>query len=165
MNPKSFDKKMTTVRKIVPLTKDAIPTVPSQVMFFSLQYLYAFKYSVKTERWSDEITMVEHERLFKQVLPVLNSKLEEIKLNGYEGIAIEDLWNFCLQKKWRKKNLAEIRIHEVVSTIFSLRASEIVSHLQIQQFQSTNWFSELNQDELKELLNPAKYNNSDTENN
>ncbi|MFC5542190.1 MAG: post-transcriptional regulator [Bacilli bacterium] len=109
--------------------------------------------------------MVEHERLFKQVLPVLNSKLEEIKLNGYEGIAIEDLWNFCLQKKWRKKNLAEIRIHEVVSTIFSLRASEIVSHLQIQQFQSTNWFSELNQDELKELLNPAKHNNSDTENN
>ena len=79
--------------------------------------------------------MVEHERLFTKVLPVLKSKIEEMKLNGYERITIEDIWNYCLQKKWRKKNMDEIEIHEVVATIFSLRASEIVNHFQIQQFQ------------------------------
>ncbi|MBB5149113.1 MULTISPECIES: post-transcriptional regulator [Ureibacillus] len=108
--------------------------------------------------------MVEHERLFSKVLPVLKSKLEEMNLNGYEGITIEEIWNYCLQKKWRKKNLDEIRIHEAVSTIFSLKASEIVNYLQIQQFQSTNWFSEVNQEELRELLNPTNNNNSDKEN-
>jgi hypothetical protein len=100
--------------------------------------------------------MVQYEKLFKEVLPVLESKMEEIKFHGYERITIEDIWNFCVQKKWRKKNMDEIKIHEVVETIFSLRASEIVSHFQIQQFQTTNWFSELHQDELRELLNPTK---------
>lgn len=108
--------------------------------------------------------MVEHEELFRKVLPVLQSKLEEMKFNGYEGIRLEDLWNYCLQKKWRKKNMDEIRIHEVVSTIFSLSASEIVNHLQIQQFQKGDWFSEINQDEWSELLNPASHHNSDKEN-
>lgn len=154
---------MTTVRKIVPLTNDAIHTIPSQLFYYSLQYLYAFLKTVNTERWSD-LHMVEHERLFSKVLPVLKSKLEEMNLNGYEGITIEEIWNYCLQKKWRKKNLDEIRIHEAVSTIFSLKASEIVNYLQIQQFQSTNWFSEVNQEELRELLNPTNNNNSDKEN-
>ncbi|MED3662655.1 post-transcriptional regulator [Ureibacillus sp. FSL K6-8385] len=107
--------------------------------------------------------MAEQERLFQKVLPVLNSKLEELKINGYEGIAAEDLWNYCLHKKWRKKNIDELRIHEIVSTIFSLKPSEVVNHLQIQQFQTVDWFSELNQEELKELLNPKRDNNSDTE--
>lgn len=107
--------------------------------------------------------MPEQERLFKHVLPVLHSKLDELRLNGYEGISIEDLWNYCLQKKWRKKKVNEIRLHEVVSTIFSVRGSEIVNHLQIQQFQTANWFSEVNQEELNELLKPAKHYNSDME--
>lgn len=108
------------------------------------------------------IPMVEYERFFKQVLPVLESKMEEIKFNGYEGITIEDIWNYCLRKKWKKKNMDEIRTYEMVETIFSLKASEIVSFFQIQQFQTTDWFSELNQEELKELLNPTN-NNFDKE--
>ncbi|NLY79317.1 MAG: hypothetical protein GX072_05325 [Lysinibacillus sp.] len=107
--------------------------------------------------------MIEYKRLFHHVKPVLESKLEEFKLNGYEQISIEDIWNFCLQKKWRKKNMNEIRTFEVVETIFSLKASEIVSFFQIQQFQTTDWFSEFKQEELKELLNPSN-NNSDKEN-
>lgn len=101
------------------------------------------------------ISMVPYEKLFNKVLPVLESKMEEIKIHGYERITIEDIWNYCIQKKWRKKNIDEMQIHEVVETIFSLQASEIVSYFQIQQFQTTNWFSELHQDELKELLNPT----------
>lgn len=106
--------------------------------------------------------MVEYERLFQQVMPVLESKLEEMIFNGYEGITIEDIWNYCLLKKWRKRNMNEIRMYEVVETIFSLKASEIVSFFQIQQFQSTDWFSEINHDELRELLRPSN-NKSDKE--
>lgn len=96
---------------------------------------------------------MKYEELFNQVLPVLQSKMDEIKYYEYDGITIEDLWNYCIEKKWRKKSIENIRLYEMVATIYSVKASEIVSYFQIQQFHTTsNWFSELNQEELKELL-------------
>ncbi|MGE7666203.1 post-transcriptional regulator [Ureibacillus composti] len=95
-----------------------------------------------------------HEELFKKVLPVLQSKLEEIKYFEYDGITTQDIWNYCLKKKWKKQSIDKLPLYGVIETIYSIKASEIVSFAQIQQFKSTNWFSEVNQDELKELLNP-----------
>ncbi len=103
--------------------------------------------------------MIQYDKLFNKVLPVLESKLEEIQYYEYDQITVEDIWNFCIQKKWRKKKMEEIHLYEIVSTIYSIKASEIVSHFQIQQFQSDNWFGELNQDELNELLKPRSTQN------
>ncbi|SOC02448.1 ComN-like post-transcriptional regulator [Ureibacillus xyleni] len=98
--------------------------------------------------------MIQYEELYKKVLPVLESKLEEIKYYEYDSITKEDIWNFCIKKKWRKQIIEEIHLHEIVATIFTIKASDIVSHFQIQQFQAVDWFSEINNDELKDLLNP-----------
>lgn len=95
---------------------------------------------------------IMHEELFQNVLPVLQSKLEEFQYYGYNAITLEDLWSFCIQKKWRKKNIDDLKVYEIVETIYSIKASEIVSHSQIQQFKQTDWFSDGNQQELSELL-------------
>jgi hypothetical protein len=104
--------------------------------------------------------MIQFEQLYKEVLPVLQSKLEEIKYYEYDGITLEDIWNFCIQKKWRKKNVEELRLYEVVETIYSIKHSEIVSYFQIQQFHSDNWFSDINKNELQELLKTKKNDGS-----
>ena len=105
------------------------------------------------------IVMIQFEPLFKQVLPVLQSKLEEMRYYNYDGFTVEDLWNYCVEKKWRKKNVLELPLYEVVSDIYSIKSSDIVNFLQIQQFNTTNWFSDISQEELHELLKPKKKNN------
>lgn len=96
--------------------------------------------------------MIQFEQLYKQVLPVLQSKMSEIQYYEYDGITLEDIWHYCVQKKWRKKRIEELHLYEIVETIYSIKASEIVSYFQIQQFQSANWFSDVSQDELKVLF-------------
>mgnify|MGYP001436630451 CR=1 FL=1 len=105
--------------------------------------------------------MIPYEELFRKVLPVLESKMEEIKYYEYNSITIEDIWNFCIKKKWRKQKIEELHLHEIVATIFTIKASEIVSHFQIQQFQVADWFSEINSEELNELLKPNPSKNED----
>lgn len=101
---------------------------------------------------------IQYEKLFQKVLPVLQSKLEEIEYYQYDSITVEDIWNFCIQKKWRKQNIEDIRLHQLVETIFSVTPSEIVSHFQIQQFREENWFGDLSGEGLRNLLNPQKEN-------
>ncbi|MFP3918165.1 post-transcriptional regulator [Lysinibacillus telephonicus] len=98
--------------------------------------------------------MIQYEQLYNKVLPVLQSKLDEINYYEYDGMTTEEIWNFCIQKKWRKKRIEELRLFEIVETIYSIKPSEIVSYFQIQQFQTTNWFNDITQDELRMLLEP-----------
>nr|WP_106780108.1 post-transcriptional regulator [Lysinibacillus timonensis] len=96
--------------------------------------------------------LIEHNELYSKVLPALQSKVEEFKHFGYDKITKVDVWNYCIQKKWRKKIIEELRLYEVVETIFSITASEIVSFTQVKAFQTTDWFGEMSKDELNELL-------------
>lgn len=96
----------------------------------------------------------QHDKLFRHVFPALQTKMNEFKYYDYNAISIDDLWNYCIVKKWRKKQIEKLPLHEIVSTILNISPSEIVSHGQIQEFQSSNWFSDLNNDELQFLLNP-----------
>ena len=100
------------------------------------------------------IVVIQFEQLYKEVLPVLQSKMDEINYYEYDGITVEDIWNFCVKKKWRKKKVEELRLHEIVETIYSVRPSEIVSYFQIQQFHSENWFGNISDSELQALLKP-----------
>jgi Post-transcriptional regulator len=98
--------------------------------------------------------MIQYEQLYNKVLPVLQSKMDEIKYYEYDGMTTEEIWNFCIKKKWRKKTMEELRLFEIVETIYSIKPSEIVSYFQIQQFKTTNWFNEVTHDELQMLLGP-----------
>ncbi|MEB2279119.1 post-transcriptional regulator [Lysinibacillus xylanilyticus] len=99
---------------------------------------------------------MQYEQLFEKIRPAIDSKMEEFKHYQYDAITAEELWRFCIEKKWRKKNIEQLRLHEIISTIFSVSPSDIVSFNQVEFLQSNDWFTELNTEELKMLLGPGK---------
>lgn len=99
---------------------------------------------------------MQYEQLFEKIRPAIDSKMEEFKYYQYDAITAEELWRFCIEKKWRKKNIEQLRLHEIISTIFSVSPSDIVSFNQVEFLQSNDWFTELNTEELKMLLGPVK---------
>lgn len=96
----------------------------------------------------------QHQEIFQKVLPALQTKMSEFKFYEYDSITLMDLWNYCVEKKWRKKAVQDLHIHEIVSIIFSVTPSEIVNHDQINHFKTADWFSEMNKAEFQLLLRP-----------
>lgn len=90
--------------------------------------------------------------LYEQVQLVIYSKIEEFKYYGYNSISKEELWQYCIEKKWRKKNVDEIPLYEVVATIFSVTPSDIISYSQIQGMKQSTTESGISQDEMVMLL-------------
>lgn len=97
-----------------------------------------------------------HKTLFNQVELVLLSKLEECKEQQYNDIKIEDIWNYCITKKWRKKNIDELHLHEVVSTIYEIKPSDIINQAHINELYKTDLNIGINLEELNMLLKPLK---------
>ncbi|WAA11563.1 post-transcriptional regulator [Fervidibacillus halotolerans] len=97
--------------------------------------------------------MSEHpyEKYRDEVLVVLKSKLEEFKLLNYSHVTEQELWDYLVSKKWRKRK-DEIQLHEMVSDIFEVKVSDFISYATVQQLQAPDLFSEEGIDDLKELL-------------
>ncbi|SRR5690625_1187459 len=64
---------------------------------------------------------------------VLDSKVEELRLLGYEKANSEEVWQCLLQKVWRKNN--EKRLHEVVQDILHLSGNQYMSFLTVEMHQ------------------------------
>ncbi|AMO32713.1 post-transcriptional regulator [Lysinibacillus sp. fkY74-1] len=99
---------------------------------------------------------MQYEQLFEKIRPAIDSKIAEFKYFRYDAITAEELWRYCVEKKWRKKKVEQLRLYEVIATIFSVSPSDIVSFNQVEFLQSDNWFEELNTEELQLLLGPVK---------
>ena len=102
--------------------------------------------------------VVPYESLYRKVQIVLQSKLEEFQLYEYDAITIEQLWMYCVEKKWRKQVIEELPLHVVVSAVFSVTPSEILNYAQVKGLQSINGIIDLSREELEELLG-TKNNN------
>ncbi|WP_236001847.1 post-transcriptional regulator [Heyndrickxia sporothermodurans] len=94
-----------------------------------------------------------YDKYFNLLEPALKSKLDEFDLMGYEHVTMEELWKYLTKKKWKKRK-SEIHIHELVSDILALKAGDFMNFAAIEAYRSPNWFAELNEDELQELLKP-----------
>ncbi|MEY9975346.1 post-transcriptional regulator [Lysinibacillus sp. RC79] len=99
---------------------------------------------------------MQYEQLFEKIRPAIDSKIEEFKHYQYDAITAEELWRYCVEKKWRRKNIDQLRLHEIIATIFAVSPSDIVSFNQVEFLQNNDWFTELNTEELKMLLGPVK---------
>ena len=62
-------------------------------------------------------------------------------------------------KKWRKKDVDSMRIHEIVNGILQISPAEFMTFTQIEEQRDSDWFSDLNSDELQILLTPQKSKN------
>lgn len=97
---------------------------------------------------------VPYESLYNKVDIVLQSKLEEFQFYEYDAITMEQLWAYCVEKKWRKKVIEELPLYEIVSTIFSITPSDLLNYVQVKSLQSYDGLVEINMEELEELLGP-----------
>ena len=99
---------------------------------------------------------IVHKPLFDQVQLVLQSKLDDFKMQRYTEITMEEMWNYCIKKKWKKRQVEDIPIYEIVATIYSLTPSEIVSQAHINELYKTDLNLGINLEELNLLLKPMK---------
>lgn len=97
---------------------------------------------------------IQFGELYSHAMPAIESKREEFKLYGYSTVTNEEIWKFCVRRKWRKKNIEQMPIHEIVNSILRLSAAEFMTFTQIEEQRDANWFSDLNSDELQLLLSP-----------
>lgn len=94
--------------------------------------------------------------LFTHMLPAIESKKTEFHLYGYTTVTEEDIWTFCVQKKWRKKNIEDMGMHEIANGILKISPAEYMTFTQIEEQRGANWFTDLNSEELQILLTPHK---------
>lgn len=99
---------------------------------------------------------IEYEEIFNHVLPALQSKRNEFIFYRYDSVTEKDIWNYCVKKKWRKKIVNEIPLHEIINGIMETTPSAYIAHSQVEEFRTANFFSDLNQEELQILLQPTK---------
>ena len=97
---------------------------------------------------------IPFQSLYDKVLIVLDSKIEEFKYYGYKEITKDELWSYCIKKKWRKMNIEQLRLHEVVETIYHVSASEMMNYLQVTKLREQQSLVIISKEEMELLLNP-----------
>lgn len=55
--------------------------------------------------------------LYDRLKPALNTKMTELKENGYGYLKIEDIWNYLKESKWRSSH--NLVLSEMVSDILN----------------------------------------------
>ena len=99
---------------------------------------------------------IQFNQLFSHMLPALESKKNEFHLYGYTTVTEEDIWTFCVQKKWRKKDVGSMRTYQIANDILQILPAAFMTFTQIEEQRNSDWFSDLNSDELQILLKPQK---------
>ncbi|KYG91675.1 post-transcriptional regulator [Metasolibacillus sp. FSL H7-0170] len=86
---------------------------------------------------------IRYKQLFDHVYVVLQSKVEEFHFLQYQALSEEELWNYCVDRKWRKKEIESLSISEVVATVFDLTPSEVLNYHRFVSHQALDLQSEL----------------------
>ena len=67
---------------------------------------------------------------------VLQSKVDELKLLGYDGVNAEEIWTCLLAKVWKKEK--RLRLHQVIQDILHLSGSTYMSYLTVEAQKQAN---------------------------
>ena len=98
----------------------------------------------------------QFEQLYTHMLPAIDSKKNELHLYGYPMVTSEAIWTYCVQKKWRKKDILTMRMHEMAHDILHVSPAEFMTFTHIEEQRSSDWFSAINSEELQILLAPVQ---------
>ncbi|WP_339147021.1 MULTISPECIES: post-transcriptional regulator [unclassified Sutcliffiella] len=78
--------------------------------------------------------------LFRYELgPVLQSKLEEFQLFGYDTVSEDELWECLTKKKWKRPETK--RLFELVNDVYSLSVTDYMSYITIEAYKAPNYFA------------------------
>jgi hypothetical protein len=84
------------------------------------------------------------------IQPVIESKLEEFHLIGYEDVTEAELWGYLNQKKWKKRQ--EFSLHQVVSDVLTVKITDVMSYVTIESYKSNMFETVSDNEDWKELL-------------
>lgn len=65
--------------------------------------------------------------LYKRVLPAIKTKVSELRRENVKFVDSLDVWNYCIETKWKLKN--DLRIYEIVDDILNVDASNIALYV------------------------------------
>lgn len=71
------------------------------------------------------------QRLQKKVSEVLESKMEEFHLLGYDAVTADDIWE-CVTSKYKKE---WPMFHQIVNDIYTLKATTFMNWLTLNAYQ------------------------------
>ena len=101
---------------------------------------------------------IPYASLYEEVQIVLKNKIEEFHYFGYNSITEQDLWQYCIDKVWRKRNVQSLRLYELTSGILNVSASEIINYLQVNELKQNMFDVEISGDELANLFQQLPMN-------
>ncbi|MDG5786443.1 post-transcriptional regulator [Evansella sp. AB-P1] len=100
------------------------------------------------------MTEEQWEEWKKEVDTILDSKVEEWKLLGYEKVKKEEIWD-CFMKKLPRLDAPEpMRLYWVVSELFHLKVNDYMNWLTLEAYQGPSWFD--NEDAVSFRLDSFK---------
>ncbi|MBE5104397.1 post-transcriptional regulator [Bacillus paramycoides] len=86
--------------------------------------------------------MLEKEDLVEsyrgQLQVVLESKVEEFQMFGYDRVTDNDIWKFLKVKKWKKID-SDVRLYELVNDVLRVTANEYMTYLTVEAYQAPLW--------------------------
>ncbi|KFM98511.1 histidine kinase [Bacillus clarus] len=86
--------------------------------------------------------MLEKEDLVEayrgQLQVVLESKVEEFQMFGYDRVTVNDIWKFLKNKKWKKVD-PNVRLYELVNDVLTVTANEYMTYLTVEAYQEPLW--------------------------
>jgi len=86
--------------------------------------------------------MLEKEALVEsyrgQLQVVLESKVEEFHMFGYDRVTDDDIWKFLKVKKCKKIN-GDVRLYELVNDVLRVSTNEYMNYLTVEAYQAPLW--------------------------
>ena len=91
--------------------------------------------------------------IFLHVLPALRLKLDEFyTIYNYKEITEEELWDYCLNYKFKHDDIEKQSISKVVKVIFNISMLDIIHYKQVLDDYSRGYFGKLSEEEINFLL-------------
>ncbi|MCE7793759.1 post-transcriptional regulator [Salipaludibacillus sp. CUR1] len=73
--------------------------------------------------------------------PIIQSKVEEWHMLGYENVTEKDVWECFIAKMEKNKDKPDkIRTHWIAAELFRLKANDYMNLLTIEAYKGPDWF-------------------------
>lgn len=82
------------------------------------------------------------QQLYEHLLPALQAHAADLKILG-EAVSVSQLFDYCMDVRWRNHPLDQLQIHEVVASIFATKLADL---------QPTTVYTDVNEQEIRTLL-------------
>ena len=75
----------------------------------------------------EDIKFSSLNELYNRLIPAMETKVRELKLNGINFITTDDIWNYLKKYKWTKSN--NLTLSECVDDILNTRDEEYKKYI------------------------------------